>query len=110
MFYQLSLIYFLTFSIARFGYGSLTPEQILTVRKELSDNILPNQHLSALENIIGTGPFFYSSATPSIADLLLAIRLAWLVEPGVNDGISVDLLKGFPKLNALVNKVNELNA
>ena len=38
---------------------------------------------------------------PTIADFVLVPRLEWLVS-GVLDGISKDLLTGFPKVQALI--------
>lgn len=94
---------------ARFGFGFLTEEHVATVRKALNDDVLP-VHLRNLENLLEASPsgWIAGGTGPSIADFILVPRLQWLVEPGVNEGISCDLLDDYPHIKGLIDKVLNL--
>lgn len=89
----------------------MTPEHVAEVRKVLNDEVLP-RHLSNLEALLEESPsgWLAGDDTPSIADFVLAIRLEWLVQPGVNDGISTTLLDSYPKIKAMIAKFYALPA
>mmetsp|Transcript_6883 Transcript_6883/g.10145 ORF Transcript_6883/g.10145 Transcript_6883/m.10145 type:complete len:236 (+) Transcript_6883:163-870(+) len=97
---------------SRFGFGFLDdmPEVRQSVRKVLNDEILP-KHLSNLERTIdeNVGPWLAGQALPSIADFTAVPRLISLVSGNI-DGISLDLLKGYPKLLKLVDSFYALDA
>lgn len=81
----------------------------MKVRKALNDDILP-RHLGFLEKILTSSASGWLANTvgPSIADFVLVPRLQWLVQPGVHDGISTDLLEQYPLLLRLINKFMHL--
>lgn len=87
----------------------MSEEHVATVRKSLNDEVLP-RHLQFFENILSQSPsgWFAGGPEPSIADFVLVPRLMWLVEPGVHDGISTDILKGYPHILALIDKLMNL--
>lgn len=89
----------------------MTEEHVATVRKDLNDEILPT-HLSHFEKLLTDSPsgWMAGGATPSIADFILVPRLQWLVEPGVNEGISPTLLDGYPKVKAMMAQFMALPA
>ena len=96
-------------STERFGFGFLTEEHVATVRKALNDDVLPS-HLRNLEKLLEASPsgWIAGGAGPSIADFILVPRLQWLVEPGVNEGISTTLLEDYPRLHGLIGKLMNL--
>lgn len=79
------------------------------MRKSLNDEILPT-HLSHLEKLleVSASGWIAGGTGPSIADFILVPRLQWLVEPGVNEGISTTLLDAYPKLKGLIDKLLNL--
>lgn len=79
------------------------------MRKSLNDDVLP-AHLRNLEKLLenSASGWIAGGTGPSIADFILVPRLQWLVEPGVNDGISPTLLDDYPRLSGLIKKVMEL--
>lgn len=95
--------------LERFGFGFMTTEHVNTVRKALNDAVLPS-HLQNFEKLLEDSPsgWVAGGAGPSIADFILVPRLQWLVEPGVNDGISPTLLDAYPKLKAMMDKLMAL--
>ena len=79
------------------------------VRAQLANDTLP-RHLAHLEKILadgGTG-WLAGTAAPTVADFQMVPRLQWLVTS--NDGIPAELLKGYPKLQALVDNTMALPA
>lgn len=80
------------------------------VRKRLNDEIVP-KHLGFFENILEneseTG-WLANTDTPSIVDFIIVPRLQWLVNFG--NGIEMNILEPFPRLNKLVNKLMALDA
>jgi len=75
------------------------------VRKELNDVVLP-KHLAFLEKLLEASSTGWLADTerPSIADFVFVPRLQWLVS-GANDGISRDLLEGYPKVREMMRKL-----
>lgn len=96
---------------ARFGFGFLAenPEALRRVRESLSTEVFP-RHLASLERIVATSPTGWVAGTeePTIADFILVPRLEWLVEPGMHEGISPDLLDPCPKTRELIVKMKNL--
>ena len=70
------------------------------------------KHLECFEKILADSPsgWVAGGEQPSIADFILVPRLQWLVEPGVNEGISTTLLDGYPKVKAMMEKFMALPA
>lgn len=95
----------------RFGFGFMTDADVAASRKSLNDDVLP-RHLSNLEKLLecSDSGWIAGGEFPTIADFILAPRLKWLVEPGVNDGISESLLDGFPRVKAMIAKFESLPA
>lgn len=89
----------------------MTDEHVATVRKDLNDEVLPS-HLRNLERLLEVSPsgWIAGGENPTIADFILVPRLQWLVEPGVNEGISTNLLNDYPLLTALIQKFHDLPA
>ena len=89
---------------SRFGFGFLdsNPDIRAEVRKCINEKVLP-AHLLNLEKTINEelGPWLAGRAEPSIADFILAPRLKTFGS-GSYDGISSNLLDGYPKLTNLV--------
>ncbi|KAJ1423502.1 hypothetical protein B484DRAFT_451869 [Ochromonadaceae sp. CCMP2298] len=94
---------------ARYGFGFLTPADQAACRAELNTSVLP-RHLSNLELQLANSQTGWIANTPlpSVADFALVPRLQWLVEPGVNEGISPTLLEGYPLICALIEKLMAL--
>jgi prostaglandin-H2 D-isomerase / glutathione transferase len=96
---------------SRFGFGSLTAENIQTIRKELNDDILP-RHFAYFENFLqksSTG-WLANTEEPSIADFMLVPRLMNIVTPGLHAGLSPTLLDPFPGLKELIRRLMDLPA
>eukprot|EP00981_Chlorochromonas_danica_P016029 scaffold15255_cov179-Ochromonas_danica.AAC.3 len=93
----------------RSGYASLSSDMVEQVRKTLNDEVLP-RHLQYFENFLARSPsgWLLGGEKPTIADFVLALRVEWLVTPGVNDGIDSNLLESFPHMKALIAKVKAL--
>ena len=98
-------------TLERFGFEFMTEEHVSTVRKALNDVVLP-RHLANFERMLTESPsgWIAGGAEPSIADFILVPRLQWLVEPGVNEGISHTLLHGYPKVMEMMEKFMSLPA
>lgn len=80
------------------------------MRAALNDEVLP-RHLACLENIMSrseTG-WIANTAGPTIADFILVPRLQWL-QGGDNEGISTEILKPFPLVSGLIDKLMALPA
>jgi glutathione S-transferase len=95
----------------RFGFAILEdPTLLATVRKSLNDEVLP-RHLSSFESIMSqsSSGWMAGGDGPSIADFILVPRLLWLASPG-KEGISADVLKPYPKLLSLIDKMLSLPA
>lgn len=73
------------------------------VRAKLNEDVLP-RHLGHLEKILSESPSGWLAGTsgPTIADLQYAPRLCWMLHE--NDGISPDLLAGFPRVAEFLRK------
>jgi len=96
----------------RFGFESIgNPGDPVfdQVRKDLNDEVLP-RHLSSFERIMqkSTTGWVAGTPNPTIADFILVPRLQWLANHG--EGISLDILKPYPGLLALVDKLLNLPA
>jgi prostaglandin-H2 D-isomerase / glutathione transferase len=91
----------------RFGFQCIDSSAVGTIRSELNDNVIP-KHLAFLERLLdkSSSGWITGSVHPTIADFCLVPRLEWL-QGGNNDGISVDILKPFPKLISLITKLHE---
>lgn len=83
----------------------------MKTRKELNDVILP-RHLGYFERFLekSTTGWLVNTADPTVADFVMAIRLQWLVQPGVHDGIDTTILEPFPRLRAMIDKFKDLEA
>jgi prostaglandin-H2 D-isomerase / glutathione transferase len=99
---------------ARYGYYILedrpdSEELLANVRKSLNDEVIP-RHLGNLEKIMGnsTTGWIGNTEGPSIADFVLVPRLEWLANFGDGEGISADILKPFPKLCGLMERLMQL--
>jgi glutathione S-transferase len=97
--------------IDRYGFGCLDSETVMKVRQALNDDVLP-RHLRFLERLLekSASGWIANTVEPSIADFVLVPRLQWLVQPGVHDGISTDLLESFPGIKNLIEKFLHLPA
>jgi glutathione S-transferase len=67
------------------------------------------RHLGHFESLLASSSSGWLADTdePSIADFLLVPRLKWLAG-GDNSGISVDILEPYPKVRALIEKLENL--
>lgn len=93
----------------RMGFRCLTPEVVREVRRTLNEEVLP-RHLRFFEDFLSrssTG-WLLGGAEPTIADFVIALRVEWLVAPGVNDGIDSDLLAAFPGVAGLINRFRDM--
>lgn len=82
----------------------------MTIRKELNDVTIP-RHLAQLDSLMASSQTGWIANTPepSIADFMLVPRLQWLIS-GQHDGISLDILKPFTHLTALMDRFLNLPA
>lgn len=94
----------------RMGFESLSDEAVVKVRAALNDRVLP-RHLGYFERLLDNSATGWIAGTeePSIADFCLVPRLQWLAG-GNNDGISTDILKPFPHLISLIDRLTSLPA
>ena len=93
----------------RFGFEFEGREDFRSqVRRALNDEVLP-KHLTFLESLLtkSTTGWLAGTQKPSIADFVFVPRFQWLVS-GANDGIDSDLLKKFPKVLELIEKLMTL--
>ena len=102
-------MYYIT---GRFGFALLADHEDLlrTIRQSLNDDVIP-RHLRCLEGLLEKSESGWIADTtgPSIADFILVPRLQWLCS-GANDGISEDILKPFPRLVSMMEKLMNLPA
>lgn len=94
----------------RFGFGCLDDATVAAVREALNSEVLP-RHLGFFEKLLEQSSSGWIAGTPgpSIADFQIVPRLQWLAS-GANDGISTDILKPFPRVLALIDKLMTLPA
>jgi len=92
----------------RFGFGCLDDATVTQVRKSLNDEVLP-RHLTFLERLLreSSTPYLANTERPSIADFIIVPRLQWL-QSGANDGISRDILRAFPGVQAYIKNFLKL--
>jgi len=98
-------------ALERFGFGALSTENVMKIRKELNDIILP-RHSGYFERFLenSTTGWLANTAEPTVADFVMSIRLQWLVQPGVHDGIDTTILEAFPRLRAMIDKFKDLES
>jgi hypothetical protein len=82
---------------------------VANVRKALNDVVLPG-HLQHFENLLmqSSSGWIANTSEPTVADFVLALRFKWLIEPGVNDGISSTLLDNHTRIKAMIAKFDNL--
>jgi glutathione S-transferase len=92
-------------NISTKSYDCLDEATVDAVRQKLNYEILP-RHLQFFDNFLerSTTGWLLGGEKPTIADFDLAIRIALLVAPGMNDGIDSNLLDNFPRIQALIEK------
>ena len=95
----------------RFGFGSLSDEQVRTVREAIASDVLP-RHLGFLEKMLSTatGPdgegagsgWLANTPDATIADYVYAPRLKWL-QSGL-DNIPTNILDPFPHVKKYLDQ------
>ena len=87
----------------------MSEEVLYNVRNQLNDIILP-KHLRFLENFLekSSSGWLAGGDKPSIADFCFVPRLEWLIEPGIHEGIDVNILEGFPLIKQLIHQFYNL--
>ena len=95
----------------RFGFDCLDDLTVAKVRAKLNDNILP-KHLKFFQDLLSKSSTGWLADTenPTIADFIVVPRMQWLAG-GHNDGISLSILDdNAPAVNALIDKMMNLDA
>lgn len=88
----------------RFGFECIGKDYNEKINKDLNDNVFPKS-LAYYERLLSTSTTGWIADTyyPSIADFQIVPRLKWLSEDV--EGISPDILKQFPLIQNLIEKL-----